>query len=79
MIHADGMQVGSDYPLIITRATAVEQPLSLTRSDVDGRAGPDIEHGDLGHELFWPMRMGHVKMSARYLSKELDKRENHFA
>ena len=71
-VYACPMQILADHALIAPLTAAVEQPIGVSCAQVNGRSRPDIQDGDLGDQLFGPMRVFDIKMSTGNLREQVD-------
>src|SRR5882724_5189415 len=69
-VYSRPMQILANHTFITLLAPTIEKPVCASRLQVSSRAGAQVQHGDLCPELFRPMRLGDIKMSARNLREQ---------
>src|SRR6266567_8105273 len=60
-VHARGVQVFANYPLVGSIAAAVEQPICASRPQMNSRPCAEVQHRDFRNIVLGPMRPFDVK------------------
>ena len=71
-VYSRPVQIFANHTLVGPIITAVEQPILASGVQVNSRSRADIEHRHLGNQLFGPMRMFNIEMSAGNLREKVD-------
>ena len=75
-VYPGPVQILADHALVTPLIPAVEQPIRISRLQVNSCARAEIEDCDLCGELFGPVRVFHVKMSAGNVREDLHDSQN---
>ena len=68
-VHARGVQVFANYPLVGSIAAAIEQPICASRPQMNSRPCAEVQHRDFRNVVLGPMRAFDIKMAAWNLRK----------
>src|SRR5437773_11122729 len=75
-VYSRPVQIFANQTLISSLAPAIDKPIRAPCPQVDSRARAQIQYRDLCRELFGPLWLRDVKMSARNLCEQLHDPEN---
>ena len=77
-IHAASAQVRQKHTIIIARRSGIDEPVSMSAAQMDGRAGSQVERVDFQKCAARTVRMFNVKMTARDLREQTHHSQDKF-